>query len=422
MIGMRLFLATAIKSLWHRKVAVSLAVLSIMVSVYVLVGIEHLREQTKTNFKHTVSGVDLIVGPRGSETNLLLYSVFQIGHPTTNISWQSYEYIKQHPQVAWTIPISLGDAHKGYRVIGTHEDYFEHYRYGKKQTLEFAQGTRFSPTQGAVVGAHVAQKLGYHVGDEIVLSHGIAKASFHQHDDHPVAIKGILKATGTPVDKVILVPLSLIEKIHKPASSKTKKDRQHSDHDHNHSHEHESGQALKPQNITAFMLGLKTKMMTFQMQHYLNTYEAEPLTAVLPGVALTQLWQTMGIMENTLRSIAILVLVAALMGLSATLLASMESRKQELKVLRIMGAHPRFVFALIQTEGLIITLCAIGLALSLLLVSIPIANSLLVQHIGMTLSLDFINNGSLSLMGLIVLGSMIMSCLPAISAYRRALG
>ncbi|EAT12782.1 ABC transporter permease [Bermanella marisrubri] len=476
---MRLFFSTVWQSLLHRPVAIGMTIVSIFMSVYLLIAIEHLRGQSQENFKNTVSGVDLLVGPRGSGTNLLLYSIFQIGYPSVNISWDTYEALSKHPQMDWTIPISLGDSHRGFRVIGTTEDYFKHYRYGRKQNLAFQQQGQNSHEHhdhdhehdhvedhqaenqanhldfhGAVIGAYVAQKLDYQVGHEITLSHGLSEASFHHHDDHPIKIQAILEPTGTPVDKLVLVPLAVIEDIHEPASNKKsaasgessiqskasfsagyltskqtkqqiktpkKEEHDHHGHDHESHDDHDHGSHKTPENITAFMLGLNNKMMTFQLQHYINNYKGEALTATLPGVALTQLWQSMNIMENTLRSIAVLVLIASLIGMSATLLASMDARKQELKIFRTMGAHPRFVFAFILTEGFIITFVGIVLALAAILISIPIANQYLIQYLGMTLSFNFLSLSTGIVLIVILLASLLMSCIPAWNAYRKVL-
>ena len=121
-------LTLAGKSLWNRRLTSALVVCSIALSVALLLGVERLRTQARASFANTVSGVDLIVGARGGSINLLLYSVFRIGDPTNNVSWASYRAWAAHPQIAWTVPLSLGDSHRGFRVLGTTRDYFQLYR------------------------------------------------------------------------------------------------------------------------------------------------------------------------------------------------------------------------------------------------------------------------------------------------------
>ncbi len=154
------------------------------------------------------------MGARSGSINLLLYSVFRIGNATNNIGWESYQRLREHSDVSWTIPISLGDSHRGFRVLGTSNDYFSHYQYGQKQPLAFRQGGPFSGLFDTVIGAQVAKDLGYKMGDNLVIAHGLADKSFNQHDNLPFTVTGILAPTGTPVDRSVHVSLEAIEAIH----------------------------------------------------------------------------------------------------------------------------------------------------------------------------------------------------------------
>jgi putative ABC transport system permease protein len=257
-----------LKSLRDRKGSIALLIMAMTVSLFVLLSVEHIRHQTKESFANTVSGVDLIVGARTGSVNLLLYSVFKVGNPTNNISWQSYQNITASPQVKWAIPMALGNSHKGYRVLGTTKKYFEHFSYGNKKQLAFEQGIMFTSVLDVVLGAHVATKLGYQLGDELVLAHGIAKTSFSLHDDKPFSVVGILYPTGTPVDNTLNISLQGIEAIQYNGKYA----------------QHAVGDELRPpQSITAFMLGLQSKMTTFRLQREINQYASEALLAILPA-------------------------------------------------------------------------------------------------------------------------------------------
>jgi putative ABC transport system permease protein len=394
-----MFIRLAWRSLLSRKGAVAMTFLAITVSIFVLLGIEHIRQQAKSSFNNTVSGIDLIVGARTGEINLLLYSVFRLGNATNNISWSSYQDISTNPRVAWTIPISLGDSHKGYRVMGTTTDYFKHFRYGQKQTLNFTQGKPFSEVFDVVLGAEVARKLNYQLGTQLVLAHGVASTSFTQHDDKPFRIVGILQPTGTPVDQTVHVSLRGIEAVHAKRGQ----------HD------------FTPTTITAFMVGLKSKMATFHVQREINNYQPEPLSAILPGVALSQLWQITGIMENTLILVSILVLLASLLGLSAMLLTSIRERRREIAIMRSLGAPPSFLFLLIQTEALLITLASSAFALLLLFLCLLSLRSFLTENFSLSISTNIFDNNILYLLLIILVSAMITSLVPAISAYSNAL-
>ena len=416
MIRRTMFWRVALHSLLHRRTSVLLTILSICVSVMVLLGVEHIRQEAKASFSKTVSGVDLIVGARGGDINLLLYSVFRIGNATNNMSWASYQTVSKHRNVAWTIPISLGDSHQGYRVVGTTSAYFEHFKYGQAQRLKFKQGEAFEDVLDVVLGSEVAAKLGYQLGDPVILAHGISKKSFSMHDDMPFRVSGILAKTGTPVDQALYVSLAGIEAIHLGWQSGVKLPGKQTE-----THQLDASK-LVPSSITAVMLGLTSKMATFQVQRAFNEYKPEPLTAILPGVALSQLWQTMGMLENTLRLVSLMVLIASLLGLSAMLLASMRERENELRILRTIGAKPLFIFGLIQMEAVLITLSAIVLAVCGLLGLIRWGNELLAESFGMMLGYDVLTLENCTLLGLVLLGALLVSFLPGLSAYKASLG
>lgn len=395
-------------SLWNRRVTAALTALTIAVSVVVILGVQHIRAETRASFSKTVSGVDLIVGGRTGQLNLLLYSVFRIGSATNNVSWQSYEQLAGDPRVAWTIPVSLGDSHRGYPVMGTTVDYFRHFRYGQGRELQMAAGRPFADSREAVVGAEVARQLGYQEGAEITLSHGMGSASFSRHDDHPFIVVGVLEPTGTPVDRTVHVSLSGIEAIHRdwPGYEESAV---------------AAGGELVPVSITAFLVGLESRMATFEFQRHVNDYRPEPLLAILPGVALAELWQMMAILENVLALIAALVLVAALLGMMTMLLASMRERQREVAVLRAIGAPAGTLFVLIELEAILITLAGIVLGVVSLQAGLYLAQSWVGSHFGLYLEAGLFNAEVLGYLGLILVGAVVLAVVPAWQAYRRAL-
>lgn len=408
-----MLLRLATKSLLNRKTSVLLTLLSLVVSIGVLIGVEHIRHQAKDSFNRTLSGTDLIVGARSGQLNLLLYSVFRMGNPTNNIKWQNYLLLKNNPLVKWTIPISLGDSHKGYRVMGTTDAYFEHYKYGRKQALTFRDGKPFSDMFDTVLGFEVAQKLGYQVGDAIVISHGIGKTSFTKHEQSPFTVVGILSPTGTPVDKTVHVTLGGIEAVHfNPRQLQqflTLK---------------QQGQPypeVTPQSITATLVGLKSKLATFRVQRNVNQFEAEALTAILPGVALAELWQMLGSIENVLRVIAVLILISSLLGLATLLLASIRERKAEISVLRAIGAGASTIFVLILTEALLIAMVATGIAVVLLSLLLTLSQTWLVENYGVFIETHVLTEATAMLTLMVLAATAFAACIPAVGAYRSAL-
>lgn len=258
-----IFLRLAIRSLIARWLTVSLTILAIALSIALFLGVEKLRTGAKASFADTISGTDLIVGARSGGVQLLLYSVFRIGNATNNVTGESFEDIRAMPGVDWAVPLSLGDSHRGFRVLGTTTEYFDRYQYRAGRGLEFAKGAPFDDVFDAVLGADVAATLGYVLGEEIIVSHGVA--SFTHHDDKPFRVAGILKKTGTPVDRTVIVSLEGIEAIHidwvgggqSPARVSAEVARQ---------------MDLSPKAITAAMIGVDSKLRIFNLQRAINEY------------------------------------------------------------------------------------------------------------------------------------------------------
>lgn len=409
-------LKLALLSLWNRRFTAMLTLLSIALSVALLLGVERVRIEARSSFANTISATDLIVGARTGSIQLLLYSVFRIGNATNNISWQSYQDIINQRKVDWSIPISLGDSHQGFRVMGTTVDYFRHYRYGHKQPLTFHAGVAFTGVYDAVLGADVAKQLGYRLGQEIVIAHGAAKVSLFKHDDKPFRVVGILNKTGTPVDRTVHVTLAGIEAIHidwqagsrpLPGMSMSAKKALQQD--------------LTPKTITAFMLGLKSRISTFQVQRAINDYTQEPLLAILPGVALQELWDMIGVAEKALLAISIFVVLVGLVGMVTVILTSLNERRREMAILRSVGARPKHIFMLIMGEAISLTVIGALLGVVLLYLLLVMLQPLIESQFGLFISIAWPTSYELGLLGILFVAGLLVSFIPAYRAYRYSL-
>jgi putative ABC transport system permease protein len=408
-------LILAWKSLLNRRGTALLTVLSIGLSVALLVGVERLRTETRASFANTISGTDLIVGARTGPIQLRLSSDFRIGQATNHISWASYEAIAAHPRVAWSIPVSLGDSHRDYPVLGTTPAYFEHYRYGRGRALVVAEGAPFADIYDAVLGAEVAGALGYGLGDSIVIAHGASDVAFARHDDHPFRVAGILAPTGTPVDRTVHVSLQGIEAIHVgweagvPLPGRTR----------------DAAEAraldLAPKAVTAALVGLTSRIATFQVQRFVNDFGHEPLMAILPGVALAELWGLVAIGEHALLVVSGFVVVVGLFGLLTALLTSLNERRREMSILRSVGARPAHVFSLILGEAFGLTLLGILVGLGLLYGALLVAQPLLFSAMGIFVAVGLLTAHEMMLMALVLAAGLLVGLIPGYRAYRLSL-
>lgn len=409
-------LTLARKSLFNRRFTALLTVLAIALSVTLFIGVDKIRNGAREGFDRTISGTDLIVGARSGSINLLLYSVFRIGNATNNVSWESYESWAAHENVAWTIPISLGDSHRGYRVMGTTQAYFDHYLYGDKKPLELAQGKRFDDVFDAVLGADVARELGYELERQISVAHGIGATSFANHDDKPFTVVGILKKTGTPVDRTIHVSLKGIEAIHigwesgtaGPLARMVTADQVRD-------------MPLKPKAITAFLVGLESRIAVLRLQRDINEYREEPLLAIIPGVALSQLWSVVGIAETALTAIAGFVVFTGLLGMLTTIMTSLNERRREMAILRSLGARPWHIFALLLSEGALLALIGSVVGVVLVYGAMLVAGPIIEAQSGIFLGALAPGFYDVAVISVIVVASVVLGCIPAFRAYRNSL-
>ena len=400
------------KSLKSRRSTAILTIVSIAVSVILLLGVEKVRVNAKSSFANTISGTDLIVGARSGSIQLLLYSVFRIGSATNNITWKSYQDIAQQKGVKWTIPISLGDSHRGFRVMGTSRDYFSVYQYGEKRTLKFSSGAQFEGVFDAVIGSEVANTLNYSIGDQVIISHGTGSASFAQHKDKPFVISGILEHTGTPVDRTMHVSLAGIEAMHVNWQGAMKKRK---------AKKALTESNLQPESITAFLIGLDSKIVSFKMQRYINDYAAEPLLAIFPGIALHELWSLMSVAEQALLIISLFVVVAALTGMLAVSLAGLNERRREVAILRSVGASHWHIMGLLITETVLLTTIGIIIGLIMLYSSIWVAQPLIEKNYGLFIPITAPNVRELGMISVLLAASFLVGLVPAYFAYKNSL-
>ena len=405
-----------VRSLWNRRGTAVLTIFSIAVSVTLLLGVEKIRQGVRTSFSSAVSGTDIIVGARGGQLQLLLYSIFRIGNAPNNLSWESYDEFRNNRRVRWTIPISLGDSHRGFRVLGTNQDYFKYFRYGSKKKLEFSKGKSFSEVFDAVIGSEVANNLNYQLNEEIIIAHGTGKKSFLQHDDRPFKVAGILRATGTPVDQTVHVSLEGITAMHIDWESGAPPIE-----GENLSSEDIMNLDLKSEEITSFLIGLKSKIHAFGLQREINSYKEEPLSAIMPGVALQELWNILRTAETGLRVISWFVLFAGLLGMITALLSGLNERRREMAILRSVGAGPSTISFLLIFEAMVLTFTGILFGLFFLYITLFVSRPLLETYFGLFLPINPPSFKDLIILGGIILTGMFMGVIPAFKAYRQSL-
>ncbi len=408
------FLFLFLKSFHFRKFSILLSSFVIALGVTLILGIHRVEKATEAGFQSTISKTDLIVAARGGSLQTLLYTVFHIGNPSNSISWNSFKNWSAHPEVDWSVPIALGDSHRGFRVIGTQHNFFDHMKYGNGQGIEFEKGVPFDEIFDVVIGSDVAQKLNYSIGDKIHLSHGLGADDFQKHDDVNFVIKGILKATFTPLDRALFTSLEAIEAIHV-----------------NWQDGYPTGEALdqstldtidlSPKTITAFFLGTKSKFGIFQLQREIQSDQREALSAIMPGVAFLEMWQMVSVVERAFWIISALVLLSSLVSLILVLLQNLHQKERELAIIRSLGAGPFFVFLLQLWESIVLVILGLLGGFALLTAGIYFVGPFIESKIGFQIELNKIYEIELWIFLAYIVAGAIASLVPAVILYRKSL-
>lgn len=495
----------ALRSLRSRSLTTSLTVASIALSVTLLVGIEHVRAGVRDSFAGTIRGVDLIVGARGGTLQVLLSTVFGIGSPNGSVKLETFETWKAHPAVKWAVPFALGDSHRGFRVVGTTEEFYARYRFRSDGRVTFAQGRAPKADDEVTIGSEVAERLQYGIGSAVVVVHGLKDIGTSSHEGHPFHVVGILARTFTPIDRSVFVTLEGIESMHAgedganvvkspPPPPKVKRAAVATSKPKPAVPAAMPGASPPPGTpmvmpgaspppgtpmvmpgaspppgtpmvmpgaepppvvapkrtaavepivqdttpavpqkskafptletdfpLTSFLVGTKNRFEALMLQRQMNTDLAEPLTAVIPGVALGELWQNIGSAEVGLRVVAIFAVAIGLTGMLVALYSSLESRRREMAILRAIGAGPKTIVALLVLESGLLSLlgCVIGIAL--VYAMLVLGQQPIEQRFGLHLAIRALGATEWMYIGVVLSAGILIGFVPAVKAYRTSL-
>lgn len=412
-----ILLKLAFKSLNNRMTSTVLTVLSIALSVTLLMAVERTKRSAEQGFTQSVSQVDLLIGARTGPLNLILYTVFNMGSASNNISWDSYQEIKNKPEVEWTIPYSLGDGHRGFRVIATDENFFKYYKFRSSQSIELLQGEPKLDLWSVVIGSDVQKKLNYKIGDQVIIAHGVTKGeAVQKHEDKPFRITGIMQPTGTALDQSLYISLQGMEAIHLDwqngaAPVKGKEISQDKILKEN----------IKVDAITAFFLRTKSRIETLRLQREINNFDKEPLLAIIPGATLSELWRGLSQIEIVLKLISVMVMVIGLFSMISSILSGLNERRREMSILRSVGASPAKITALLVFESSLLTLIGIFSGIGLNFFTIYFLKNWLEKQFGFYMVGDFFTQTEIYYLIAVWIAGTFIGLVPAIKSSRMAL-
>jgi len=330
--------ALAWRYLWSRPLAslLNLALLSLGLAAMSFVML--CSEQLEAGLRRDLAGIDLVVGAKGSPMQIMLAGVFHLDVPTGNIPLQTLTQLRAQPLVARAIPLALGDSLRGYRIVGTEPDYLAQYQ------AELAQGVLWQQPLQAVLGAEVARRTGLRVGDRFAGSHGLGSEG-EAHAQRPYQVVGVLKATGSVLDRLVLTDLASVWALH------------------GHEGDAEEANAADEREITMLLLSYRSPLAAVSLPRWVN---AQPgLQAAAPALETARLFRMLGVGAEVLRGFAIVLLLASALSVLVGLLSAVRERQGDLAMLRMLGAPAWRVAALVSLEAVWLALLASGLGLAL---------------------------------------------------------
>ena len=408
-------ISLAFASMRARLFPIVLVILALTSSMALLLAVDRIKVATQNGFNQSLSGVDLVLGPRGSGIELMLYTVFHLAKPTNNITTETLKDIAQNPKIEWAVPVALGDSHRGYRVIATSSEYFQRIKFAGDQSLQFTEGAAFQELRDVVIGSVVADALGYAVGTPMFVTHGSGSLG-ELHDDFAFQVTGVLAPTGTPTDRAIFVSLEGYELIHLGWSNGSQAISLK-----NIDVQKIPTERLYPQTITAAYLGLSSKLGLFQVARSINEYSEEAVSAIIPGVALAELWSIVGSVDSVFKLLNWLIIGISIIAMMTMTMTALESRTREMTILRALGATPLHLSSIILAEIFLISgfsgLLAVGLVRLLTWASVDVLS----EWAGIRIELIWITTHELFILGLILLAGLVASLIPAGMVYKRSL-
>jgi putative ABC transport system permease protein len=380
-------------------------------------------QQMQNRLEKDSQGIDLVVGAKGSPLQLILSTIFHADVPTGNIQLSDAEQIAANPLIAKTIPLALGDSFRGHRIIGTEHSYVAHYG------ATLAQGRLWEKPFEATLGSDVVAKIGIQLGDQFIGTHGIGDSG-EAHADHPYTVVGVLKPTGTVLDRLVLVNVQSVWDVHAGHGPTTKhqtgdrveEDHDHDhdhghkhDHDHDHAHEH-SGERDITKEITALLVSYRTPLAAVRVPVQIN--QSTSMQAAVPALETARLFALVGVGVDVIRGFAYLLMATAALGIFVALYASMSARAGDIALLRVMGATRGRVLGQVLFEGVL--LAALGTALGLALGhgAVELAAQTIPQAQSLGLSgWRWLNEETYVVLGALALGAL-AALIPALRAYR----
>ncbi|WP_337040936.1 ABC transporter permease [Emticicia sp. 17c] len=396
------------KNILDKKLNSFLCVLLMTLGIAIISLLLLLGKQLQDKFAKNISGIDMVVGAKGSPLQLILSSVYQIDNPTGNVYLNDVQEIAQNPLVKEMIPLSMGDNYQGYRILGTNKKYFEHFK------TKIATGAMFKKDLDVVLGAQVASSTGLKIGDTFSSSHGLDAAG-EVHGDNKYKVVGILEFNNSVIDNLVLTSLNSVWHIHEHKEEHSEADADTTHHDEPTTEPEAEAQEAK-REITSALIKFRSPMGLMSMPRNIN--QNSKLQAALPSIEVNRLFELLGIGIDGLQILAAVIMLISGISVFVSLYNSLKERKYEMALMLSMGASRTRLFLMLLLEGVLLSLFGFMAGVALSRIGIILISNQLSKKFHFDVSQMALQTGEIYLfIGALTIG-ILAAALPSINIYR----
>lgn len=401
------------RNIWFKPLNTILSIILLTSSVAIITVLILLEKQFEEKFTNNLDGIDLVMGAQGSPLQLILSSIYQVDAPTGNISLDSAKVWMQNPMVGKAIPLAFGDNYKGFKILGTTQDYLSHFN------VEFSEGKTFNKNFEVVIGGEIAQKLNLHVGDEFFGSHGDSEEG-EVHEHYAYKVVGIAKPTGKVVDNLILSNIPSVWQMHHQGHENPAHGEEGHVHEEGDEHEHHEAADLTMDEpgmeITSVLLQMSNPMAKLTWQRIIP--QNTKMQAASPAIEINRLFTLFGVGIDALRYLAYGIMLISGISIFIALFNTLKERKNEFALMRVNGAGRLQLLKLVLIESLL--LCIVGFIFGTILGRIALVLISKSSEADFKLSFnpyEFIWNKEGWLLALTLIVGIVAALIPAIKAY-----
>ena len=382
------------KNLAAKKLTSFLCIILMMFGICIISLVITIGKQLEEKFSKNISGIDMVIGAKGSPLQLILSGIYQIDAPTGNISLDEANKFSLNPLVKEFIPISMGDNYKGYRIIGTNKKYIKHFK------ATYVDGQLFNESKQVVIGSSVSEQLGLKLGHLFSSAHGF-KAEGHIHEDEKLKVVGILNYNNSVIDNLILTSLETVWDVHEHGEAQNKQ-----------SNETDS---LKKE-ITCALVKFRSPMGMMTIPRNINSNTK--MQAALPAIEINRLFELMGIGIDAINLLAFAIILISGISVFVTLYNSLKERKYEMALMLSMGAKRTKLFGMLLLEGLFLSLFGYVLGILLSRIGLYFASNLVESNVNYTLNQMVLQKEEIILLIGALLVGIFAAAIPSLGVYK----